>query len=140
MLLWTSSFALLSAQNTSLTNSQVAELYKIVKQNDYLKDRLGKTEKTLSSLERLTGEQKQIITKQDDLIKKTESLLSGAKAETTLLLESKDIEIDRLNAVLSETEKQIKRTGRKQLWKGIKIGGISVGVLGTAAALYLISK
>lgn len=123
-----------------LNSAQLENVYKGLKQNDYLKVRVKQAEKTLEEAEKLMQNQKAGIEKRDQLIRLKDDQLQNQQYIASQELASKDIEITRLTAVLSETEKQIKRNGRKQLWKGIKIGGISVGVLGTAAALYLISK
>lgn len=123
-----------------LNSAQLENVYKGLKQNDYLKVRVKQAEKTLEEAEKLMQNQKAGIEKRDQLLRLKDDQLQNQQYIASQELASKDVEIDRLNAVLSETEKQIKRNGRKQLWKGIKIGGISVGVLGTAAALYLISK
>ena len=119
-----------------LTNVQLENIYKGLKQNEYLKVRVKQAEKTLDEAEKVMDNQKATIAKQNELVAAKDRYLDNYKRQSELQLQSKDVEIDRLNSVIVETKKD----NRRQLWKGIRIGGITVGVLGGAAALYLISR
>lgn len=119
-----------------LTDAQLENIYKGLKQNEYLKVRVKQAEKTLDEAEKVMDNQKSTIAKQNELVLAKDRYLDNYKRQSELQLQSKDVEIDRLNSVIVETKKD----NRRQLWKGIRIGGITVGVLGGAAALYLITK
>lgn len=119
-----------------LTDTQLENVYKGLKQNEYLKVRVKQAEKTLDEAEKVMDNQKATIAKQNELVLAKDRYLDNYKRQSELQLQSKDVEIDRLNSVIVETKKD----NRRQLWKGIRIGGITVGVLGGVAALYLITK
>lgn len=119
-----------------LTDAQLENVYKGLKQNEYLKVRVKQAEKTLDEAEKVMDNQKSTIAKQNELVLAKDRYLDNYKRQSELQIQSKDVEIDRLNSVIVETKKD----NRRQLWKGIRIGGITVGVLGGAAALYLITK
>lgn len=119
-----------------LTDAQLENVYKGLKQNEYLKVRVKQAEKTLDEAEKVMDNQKSTIAKQNELVLAKDRYLDNYKRQSELQLQSKDVEIDRLNSVIVETKKD----NRRQLWKGIRIGGITVGVLGGVAALYLIAK
>ncbi len=123
-----------------MTNDQLDNIYKGLKQNEYLKIRVKKAEQTLADAESVIHNQQSIIAKQNDLIIAKDEYLENQKFLFSQELEIKNVEIKRLEDVAIEMKAIHKRENRKQLWKGIKIGGITVGVLGAATAIYLITK
>lgn len=135
--------SLIFCQNTNtnpLSKDQIAELYKGLKQNEYLKERISKTDKALANADLLITEQKDALLKKDLIIKDQETIINNNQLIYLKDIKIKDAEIERLY----ETEKiniQIARkNSRKQFWNGIKIGGISVAILGGATAAFLILK
>ena len=146
MLLLVSSWMLSQRLSTANTNSvqiptsQVTELYKITKQNDYLKTRTTAAEKALNEAEKLVKSQEQMIGKKDMALKLSGDMLDGAKKEHQKDLEIKNYEIERLVIQLDESKRLSKKNGRKKFWNGFAFGGITVGIIGTATAFYLITK
>ena len=141
-----SSTTLFRAQNTANTNgtfipdSQVTELYKIVKQNDYLKKRTTTAENALNDTNKLINEYKVQRSKLDAVI----ALQSEELKKTTEMygkqIEVKNMQLTDLNIQIEETVKQGKKTARKKFWNGFAIGGITVGIIGTGTAIYLLSR
>ncbi|VEH19665.1 Uncharacterised protein [Chryseobacterium nakagawai] len=134
------------SQNTntrSIQEGQIPEVYKGLKQNEYLKIRLQKTETALSSAN-------QLITEQDKALTVSKSLLTAKdEAMGTVLEISKqdkivseerekqlnfDISYLQTQVEIVRKESQIKQ--RKRFWNGIKIGGVSVAVLGAAGLIW----
>ena len=146
MLLLMSSWMLSQRLSTANSNSvqiptsQVTELYKITKQNDYLKARTTSAEKALNEAEKLVKSQEQMIEKKDVALKLSGDMLDGAKKEHQKDLEIKNYEIERLVIQLDESKRLSKKNGRKKFWKGFTIGGVTVGIIGTATAFYLMAK
>ena len=141
-----SSTTLFRAQNTANTNgtfipdSQVTELYKIVKQNDYLKKRTTAAENALNDANKLISEYKVQRSKLDAII----ALQSAELKKTTEMygkqIEVKNLQLVELNNQLEESVKQGKKTARKKFWNGFAIGGVTVGIIGTGTAIYLLTK
>lgn len=135
LLLLVSSLILSQTTDTpQLTKAQLEEVYKGLKQNDYLKIRVKQAEKTLDDAQALIQNQNEGIAKRDEIITLKTEQMENLKFIHVQELESKQIEIGRLNSVMVEMEKQYKKQGRKKLWNGILIGGTTVVVLGGVAA------
>ena len=141
-----SSTTLFQAQNTANTNgtfipdSQVTELYKIVKQNDYLKKRTTAAENALNDANKLISEYKVQRSKLDAII----ALQSAELKKTTEMygkqIEVKNLQLTDLNRQLEKSYVDAKKQGRKKFWKGFTIGGVTVGIIGTGTAIYLLTK
>lgn len=133
-------------QNTANTNgtfipdSQVTELYKIVKQNDYLKKRLKAAENSLNDANELINEHKVQRGKLDALIALQSDELKSTTEMYGKQIEVKNLQITDLNRQIEETVKQGKKTARKKFWNGFAFGGVTVGIIGTGTLIYLISK
>ena len=133
-------------QNTANTNgtfipdSQVTELYKIVKQNDYLKKRLKAAENSLNDANELINEHKVQRVKLDALIALQSDELKSTTEMYGKQIEVKNMQITDLNRQIEETVKQGKKTARKKFWNGFAFGGVTVGIIGTGTLIYLISK
>lgn len=133
-------------QGTSTTkgvfipDSQVTELYKIVKQNDYLKKRLTATEKTLNDANKLINEYKVQRSKLDAVI-----ALQGEELKKTTEMYGKQIDVKNLqltdlNRQLEESYTVAKKQGRRKFWKGFAIGGVTIGALGGATLIYFLTR
>ena len=146
MLLCVSSTTLFQAQNTPTTNgtfipdSQVTELYKIVKQNDYLKKRNETAEKALNEANKMIGEYKSQRSKLDAVIALQSEELKTTSEMYGKQIDVKNMQLTDLNRQLDETTKQGKKTARKKFWNGFAFGGVTVGIIGTATVFYLITK
>lgn len=120
--------------NTNLTKcfpiTTVNELYNGVKQGENLKLVLSKTEKALSESQNLVAEQKGIIFNQSEIISGKDLLLQNNQFITDQKIIVKESEIFSLQADINILKIKAKKEGRKKFWNGIKIGGVSMAVLG----------
>lgn len=135
------------SQNTgipNISNEQVKEVFKGLKQNDYLKLRLQKTESTLQSAQNLISEQEKAIAAAKNLtaakdqtianleeIRKQENT-AGNERENQLKSDFKILQGD-----LSIQQIEAKERQRKRFWQGVKIGGVSVALIGIAGFVIL---
>lgn len=118
----------------SIPASQIPEIYKGLKQNEYLKIRLHKTETALSSANELVSEQEKTIAVSKTLIKSKDEIIGtiqeiskqdqASAAEREKQLKS-DVYILRTDIDLMQIEN--KKAQRKKFW-----GGVRTGVIGTA--------
>lgn len=136
---------LFQAQNTPNTNgtfipdSQVTELYKIVKQNDYLKKRLTSAENALNDANKLISEYKVQRSKLDAVI-----ALQGEELKKTTQMYEKQIDVKNLqltdlNQQLEKSYTDAKKQGRKKFWNGFTTGGV-VGVTAALVGVFLLTK
>lgn len=136
--------SLILSQNTSIKNieipeSQVKEIYKGLKQGEYLKVRLDKTEKALKDASDLIIEQKSALESSSSLVKAKDQMLKNNEeifSQEKIIYDSRISILQADYNILQETSKI---GARKKMWSGIKIGGVSVAVLGIGAFL-LINK
>lgn len=127
-----------------IPESQVKEIYKGLKQNEYLKSRLQKTESTLTSANQLISEQekalavsKSLLQSKDDIIITKDEILkqekvAGIERENQLRSDFSILQSDYKILQIDSKTKQ-----RKKFWNGIKIGGVSVAILGVGAFLLI---
>lgn len=129
------------ATNTNLTKcyspAQVDEIYKGLKQGEYLKTRVIKAEETLLKADVIINEQKSINSKLSKSLALSEEITL-----TNELAYKKDKELCEYKTLALQNTIDInkaiyKKDKRKAIWSGIKIGGVSVAVLGTAAFFLL---
>ena len=144
MFLLVSNLFLSQNTNTNRTNcysdAQITEIFKGLKQNDYLKMRLDKTEKSLESADKVINEQKSSMATQSEIIKVKDKLIAGEVAKCAKEKEVLTANIEILNNTIEIMKIDQKKQNRKKFWNGVKVGGISVAVIGGATAFYLISK
>lgn len=97
---------LILSQNTNLVQlNNVEDIYKGLKQNEFLKKKLNLAEKTITSNNQLIKHQENIISKQQLTIKKQDSLLYNTIYQYDKKLDLKDIEIKKIEYYLNK-EKQ----------------------------------
>lgn len=144
MFLLVSNLLLSQATNTPRTNcysdAQVSEIFKGLKQNEYLKMRLDKTEKSLETADKVINEQKSSIATQAEIIKVKDTLIKGEIAKCGKEKDVLNANIEILNNTIEIMKIDQKKQNRKKFWNGVKVGGTSVAVIGGATAVYLISK
>ncbi len=138
------------SQNTNTRNipeGQIPEVYKGLKQNEYLKVRLQKTETALSSANQLINEQdKALIVSKNLLTAKDEAMgtvLEISKQDKIAAEERENqlnIDISYLKTEIDMVKKDAEIKQRKRFWNGFKIGGVSVAVLGVAGIILLNNK
>lgn len=124
-------------KNISFPETQVREIYKGLKQGEYLKIRLDKTEKALQDASDLITEQKLSLENSASLVKAKDQML---KNNDEIFSQEKiiyDSRITSLQADYKILQKTSQLEARKMMWNGIKIGGISVAVLGLGAFLLI---
>ena len=130
--------------NTNRTNcysdTQITEIFKGLKQNDYLKMRLDKTEVSLGNADKVIKEQKTAIETQTKIITVKDNLITGEIAKCSKEKDVLNANISILNNTIEIMKIDAKKEGRKKFWNGVKVGGVSVAVIGGATAFYLISK
>ncbi|WP_288447896.1 hypothetical protein [uncultured Chryseobacterium sp.] len=141
---------LILSQNTNTRNipeGQIPEVYKGLKQNEYLKVRLQKTETALSSANQLINEQdKALIVSKNLLTAKDEAMgtvLEISKQDKIAAEERENqlnIDISYLKTEIDMVKKDAEIKQRKRFWNGFKIGGVSVAVLGVAGIILLNNK
>ena len=120
-----------------IPKSQVNQIAKGLQQNEFLKNRVISAEKTLSKAnETIKAYEKDSETNQK-IIKEQDKLIPNLKNENLKLEELHLYEIKNLNAELEQVRKSSIKNGRKKFWNGVKIGGVSVAILGAATILFL---
>lgn len=102
--------------------------------------RLDKTEKSLEIADKVINEQKSAINTQSEIIKVKDKLIAGEIEKCGKEKEILNANIQILSNTIEIMKIDQKKQGRKKFWNGVKVGGISVAVIGGATALYLISK
>ncbi|MFC7345990.1 hypothetical protein ACFQO9_04565 [Chryseobacterium zhengzhouense] len=141
LLLPMSSMSICQSTNTNLTKcfpiAVVNELYNGVKQGENLKLVLEKTEKTLTESKALNLEQKNLIQKQNDLISGKDEIIANNLFIADQQKIANEAEVSSLKAENKILQLQSKKEARKKLWTGIKIGGISVAIIGAAGLILL---
>ena len=142
MLLLLNSQLISQTTNTKPTNclsdAQMSEIFKGLKQGEYLKVRLEKAEETLFSANKVINEQTYIIANKDKVINIKDALYTSLVFQNKMDMEIKDSQIDKLNETMKVNQKIYKSEKRKKFWSGIKIGGVvGVGIATTALLLIL---
>ena len=142
MLLLLNSQLISQTTNTNLTKcytqEQVSEIFKGLKQGEYLKVRVEKAEETILSANKVIDEQTYIITNKDKVINIKDALYTSLVFQNKMDMEIKNSKIDQLNETMKVNEKIYKSKERKKFWSGIKIGGVvGVGIATTALLLIL---
>ena len=141
---------LTSSQSTSTQNiddSQVKEIYKGLKQNEYLKLRLQKTDNALTSAQNLINEQEKSISSFKNLANSKDQIISNLeevrKQELNISREREtqlkaDINILEGDLKVMEIEAKIKQ--RKRFWGGVKIGVVGTLVAGAVAGFLIMNS
>ncbi|AZB01301.1 hypothetical protein EG359_17505 [Chryseobacterium joostei] len=134
------------SQNTSTRNipeGQIPEVYKGLKQNEYLKIRLQKTEYALYGANQIINEQdKAIAVSKSLLTAKDEALgtIVEISKQDKIIAEEREkqlnIDISYLQNQMEIVKKEAESNQRKRFWNGVKIGGVSVAVLGVAGLIW----
>jgi hypothetical protein len=137
MLLLVSSLIL--SQNTNTGNipaSQIPEIYKGLKQNEYLKVKLQKTEAALSSASNLISEQEKAIAVSKTMIKSKDEIIGTiqgvAKQDQAAADERENqlkSDITMLRSDIEIMELINKNDQKKKFW-----GGVRTGIIGTVVA------
>lgn len=138
------------SQNTntrSIPEGQIPEVYKGLKQNEYLKTRLQKTESALFSANQLINEQDKAITVSKTLLNAKDeamgTMLEISKQEKIAAEEREkqlNFEITSLRSEIDLVKNSSEIKQKKWFWNGVKIGGVSVAVLGVAGFIWLNNK
>ena len=127
-------------QGLFIPKSQVDHVAKGLQQNEFLRVRLSSAEKALSKANETIKAQEKDSETDQRIIKEQDKLITSLKNENLKLEELHLSELKGLNAELKLIKESAAKTGRKKFWNGVKVGGISVAVLGGAAAAVLLLK
>ena len=143
MLLLLNSQLISQTTNTKPTNclsdAQMSEIFKGLKQGEYLKVRLEKAEETLFSANKVINEQTDIITNKNKVIDIKDTLYSSLVFQNKMDMEIKNSEIDKLNETIKVNEKIYKSDKRKKFWSGLGYGTAG-GIVLTLVGVLLISN
>ena len=121
-----------------LSKFQVDQVSKGLQQNKYLKNRVILAEKALSKANEIIKAQEKDSELNKKMIDEQNKLITSLKNENLKLEELHLYEVQGLNAELELTKKSAIKNGRKKFWKGVKIGGISVAILGGVTTILLL--
>ena len=115
-------------------NVQIEQLYKGLKQGEYLKKRLRDAEKSIALADTLINRQRNKITFQDELITVQEEQKNtlSFRLKTTREKHLKEIQIKDNEIVFLEKQ------AKKQFWRGTKAGAVA-GVAVTLIAVILVN-
>ena len=120
-----------------IPKSQVGQVSKGLQQNEYLKNRVISAEKALNKANETIKAHEKDSEIDQKMIKEQNKLITSLKNENLKLEELHLYEIKGLNAELEQVKKSAVKNGRKKFWNGVKVGAISISVLGAAAILIL---
>ena len=121
-----------------IPKSQVAQIAKGLQQNEFLKTRLTSAEKALNKADEIIKAQEKDSELNKKMIDEQNKLIINLKNENLKLEDLHLYEIQSLNAELELVKKSAVKTGRQKFWKGVKVGGISVVVLGGITTILLL--
>ena len=121
-----------------IPKSQVAQIAKGLQQNEFLKTRLTSAEKALNKADEIIKAQEKDSELNKKMIDEQNKLIINLKNENRKLEDLHLYEIQSLNAELELVKKSAVKTGRQKFWKGVKVGGISVVVLGGITTILLL--
>ena len=141
MLLLLNSQLISQTTNTKPTNclsdAQMSEIFKGLKQGEYLKVRLEKAEETLFSANKVINEQTYIITNKDKVINIKDALYTSLVFQNKMDMEIRDSQIDKLNETMKVNEKIYKSDKRKKFWSGLGYGAGGAVILSLVGVLLL---
>lgn len=120
-----------------IPKSQVDQVSKGLQQNEYLKNRIISAEKALNKANETIKAQEKDSEIDQKMIKEQNKLITSLKNENLKLEELHLFEIKGLIVELEQVKKSAVKNGRKKFWNGVKVGVISVSILGTATILLL---
>ena len=120
-----------------IPKSQVDQVSKGLQQNEYLKNRVISAEKALIKANETIKAHEKDSEIDQKMINEQNKLITSLKNENLKLEELHLYEIKGLNAELELIKKSAVKNGRKKFWNGVKVGTISISVLGAAAILIL---
>lgn len=125
--------------NKCIDNTQVSEIYKGLKQAEYLKVLNKKTEAVLAEANSIIAQQKVSISKHEEILTGKNTVISKMEIQIAQEKELCEAQKEQLQNIIKITELQAKKDGRKKFWNGVKVGGVSVAILGTAT-IFLLKK
>lgn len=123
-----------------IPKSQVEQVSKGLQQNKYLKNRVISAEKALNKANETIKAHEKDSEIDQKMINEQNKLINSLKNENLKLEELHLYEVKGLNAELELVKKSAVKNGRKKFWNGFVVGGVTVGLIGTATAIYLITK
>lgn len=134
---------LLTSQVTDTKNSkcfspeQLSEVYRGLKQGEYLKVRITKTEEVLEEANGIMNQQKQAMAQYAEIVKNKNLVIENLTFQIEKEKEICSAEKEQLNNTIKMNEIVLKAESKRKFWNGIKIGGLAVGIAGVATILLL---
>lgn len=97
--------------------------------------RLGKTESALGNADAVISSQSKLIDKMSQESDAKAKLIGDLQSLNISEKDLCDITINRLTSEIIYIKTNNKESQKKAFWRGVKIGGVAVGVVGTALLL-----
>lgn len=114
----------------SINIKNTSEIYKGLKQGEYLKERLKVTENSLDDAKKLISSQRETIEKQFEVIGARKQMEETLEFQLKNQEEMYNTKVESLLITIEENKKEAKRYSTKSFWRGVKIGGITIGAAG----------
>lgn len=111
-------------------------IYKGLKQNEYLKDRLTKTIKNLDSCNRLNLEYEKFLGRKEEILYKQTLLIKNLEEDKSLEIQLRENNIKALEVLNSDLKKEVVRKSKNNFLKGMGVG-IGIGVISIASLLII---
>ena len=123
-----------------IPKSQVSQVANGLQQNKYLKARIISAEKALAKADETIKAQEKDSQNDQKIIKNLNQQILNQQEQALKTENIYRAEINILNAELKQEKKNTIKVGKKKFWNGFAIGGVTVGILGGATVIYLLSK
>lgn len=108
---------------------QIDQIYKSLKQGEYLKERLKDTEAVLKNANAGLELRAERIKKLEELDVKRVAMYKTLEFECATSKKIDSLEINRQSLIINDFPNQMKKVENKGFWKGVKTGGIiGIGV------------
>lgn len=117
--------------------SQITEIYKGLKQNDQLEKLYHSAQETIDNGNALIASQRKMNAKLSEESEAKSEVINNLKDLVKQNQTLCDIQKESLQSEIKFLNEDKKKQSRKSFWNGVKIGGISVVVLGAAAFILI---
>ena len=119
------------------TPEQLSEVYKGLKQGEYLKVRITKTEEVLEEANGIMNQQKQAMAQYGEIVKNKNLVIENLNFQIEKEKEICLAEKEQLNNIIKTNEIVLKAESKRKFWTGLATGTI-VGVAGALVTIIAI--